>query len=397
MKKIQNHSPDINLPEAKRLINKCLTDGWISTGSKIVDLFEKKISFFTGAKYVVAVNSGTTALQLALKLAGVKLNDEVIVPTLTFVGTINSVVHNNATPVFMDCDQYYNLDISKTIEFLEKNTSFKNGNTINKKTGKIIRAIVPVHIWGNGLNLHKLIKICKKRKIKIVEDAAESLGTFIKYKNKKKHSGLTGFLGCLSFNANKIITTGNGGAIITNNKKLAQKAFYLSTQAKKKTIEFIHNDAGYNFRMSALPAALGISQIKNIKKKLLRKKEINIFYKKNISKLQNFFLAETPSQLNDNNWLNILQFNFLKNKSIRKKLLNFFISSGVEARPVWILCHKQKPFKKFETYKINNALRLYNKSICLPSGPGLTIFDLKYIIKILKKFISKNKKLYKLL
>ena len=281
MQKIENHSPNINVSKTSNLIKKCLSSNWISTSGKFVSLFEKDISSYTNAKYVVACNSGSAALQVALRVAGVKKNDEVIVPTLTFVATVNSILYNQASPIFMDSDDYFNIDINKTIEFLEKNTVVKNGYCLNKKTKKKIKAIIPVYVWGNSIDLKKLKKIADKKKIKIIEDASEALGTFKLNGKTKKHAGLDGLVGCLSFNANKIITTGGGGAIITNNLKIAKKAFYLTTQAKSRSIEFIHNEIGYNYRLTSLPAVLGIAQLKEIKKKIKIKRSNYEYYKKN--------------------------------------------------------------------------------------------------------------------
>ena len=250
MDKIGLHAPNINFRESSKIINKCLKSNWVSTDGNLVNEFEKRISKFTGAKYTIACNSGTSALHVALRLAGVSRTDEVIVPTLTFVAPVNSIIYNNASPIFMDCDDYYNLDIKKTINFLKKETFFKNGFTFNKRTKRCIKAVLPVNVWGNALRLDNLKFICDKKNIKIIEDASEALGTFLKKRKRKIHVGLCGLAGCLSFNANKIITSGCGGAIITNNKKIASKALFLITQAKENSVEYIHSDVGYNYRLT---------------------------------------------------------------------------------------------------------------------------------------------------
>ena len=384
MKRIENHSPYINFNSANKIIKKCLKSSWVSTGGNLVKEFENKISKFTGAKYTVACNSGTAALQIALKLSGVEKDDEVIVPTLTFIATINSVIYNQSSPIFMDCDDYFNLDIKKTIEFLNKKTIFRKGYTVNKKTGKRIKAVMPVHVWGNGIDTRELKKICDKKKINIIEDSTEALGTFI-YKNKKKvHAGLQGLAGCLSFNANKIITTGGGGAIITNNKKIAEEALYLTTQAKDDSIKFVHNEIGYNYRLTSLSAALGISQINEINKKLKIKKKIYNFYKKKFNNNKNYNMAKVPNISLNNHWMNILQINSNK-KGLKDKLVKKLIKKGVQVRPVWKLNHEQKPFKNFEKYKISKALKLFDKSICLPSGIDINQKKINFILKELMK------------
>ena len=389
MSKIPNHEPSINIPKTINLIKNCLTSNWISTSGKFVKELENNISKFTKAKYVIACNSGTSALQVALRIAGVERNDEVIAPTLTFVATINSIIYNQASPIFMDCDNYFNLDIEKTIEFLEKRTFSKNGYCINKLTHKKIKAIVPVYVWGNNLNLKKLKKIADKKNIKIIEDASEALGTFKYYGKTKKHAGLEGIAGCLSFNANKIITTGGGGAIITNSLKFAKKALYLTTQAKSPSIEFIHNEIGYNNRLTSLPAALGITQLKEISKKIKNKKRIYKYYRKKINVLKNFKIAEVPNNSLNNHWMNILKIN--SNKSLsRAFLLKYLNKKGINVRPVWRLNHNQKPFRTFEKYKISRAPKLYNTSICLPSSSSLSKKEINYIYDNLYKLEKKK-------
>ena len=218
-------------------VKECLDTEWVSSAGKYVGLFESKIAEFTGARYAVACVNGTAALQVALKLARVLPGDEVIVPTLTFIAPVNAVSYNGASPLFMDADEYYNIDAEKTIEFINNKTVFKDGFTINKTTKKRITAIVPVHVWGNACWLEDLLPLCEERNITIVEDACESLGTFYEDGDvKRKHTGTIGQLGCLSFNGNKIITTGGGGMILTDDADLADKARYLTTQAKDDPI-----------------------------------------------------------------------------------------------------------------------------------------------------------------
>ncbi len=373
---IDLHSPNLH----KNIINylsKCIKSGWISTSGNLVNQFEKEISKFTGAKYAIACNSGTSALHLSLKLAGVKPGDEVIAPTLTFVASINAILYNSSTPIFMDSDCFFNIDVKKTIKFLRENTFKKKGFTYNKKTKKKISAILVTHVWGNAVYFNNLVKECKKRNINLVEDASESLGT--RYKKNNKHTGTFGLLGVLSFNANKIITTGSGGMILTNSLKLAKKAKYLTTQAKDDSIFFVHNDVGYNYRMNNISASLGLSQLKQLKIFLKRKKIIRNFYKSKITKIKNLSIVKNPDYSSNNNWLNILKIG-RKFKYSRNKLINHMIKNKISVRPIWKLNHLQKPFKNFQTYKIKNAIEQVKNSLCLPSSPSLTLKDLKKII-----------------
>jgi len=382
MDKVDLHAPDINFKVTSKIINKCLKSNWVSTDGNLVNEFEKRISKFTGAKYTIACNSGTSALHVALRLAGVSNEDEVIVPTLTFVAPVNSIIYNNASPVFMDCDDHYNLDITKTINFLNKETFFKNKFTFNKKTKKRIKAILPVNVWGNALRLDDLKFICDQKNIKIIEDASEAFGTFLKQKKRKIHVGLCGLAGCLSFNANKIITSGGGGAIITNNKKVAMKALFLTKQAKENSVEYIHSEIGYNYRLTNLSAALGMSELGQIKERLLNKKKLYEIYKKKISPIKGLKVADVPNFANNNYWMNLLIINnkyHLNKKSLIKK----FLKKKILVRPVWKPNHLQKPFLKYQRYKISKAVDLYRRSICIPSGSAIKSTQIKKIFDVL--------------
>ena len=270
---IKLHEPFFYGNEWKYVKN-CLDKGWVSSVGKYVNLFEKKIAKYTGSKYAIACINGTAALQISLKLVGVGIEEEVIVPSMTFIAPVNAISYNNAKPIFMDNDKYYTIDINKTLNFLNKETrtvqSKKSLITINKKTGKRIAALIVAHLFGNAAKLDELSNLCKKKNIPLIEDAAESIGTFYgsgRFKNK--HTGTVGQIGCLSFNGNKIITSGGGGMILTNNLKIANRARYLTTQAKDDSINYIHNDIGYNFRLSNIQAALGLAQLENLSKNII--------------------------------------------------------------------------------------------------------------------------------
>ena len=269
--KLPISEPYVNGYEIKE-IKKIIKKNEISSYGNIIKKFENKLNSITKIKYVIACSSGTSALHVALKVVGVKKNDEVLVPTITFIATINSIKYLGANPIFFGCDKFFNIDSEKVIEFINNNTYFKNGSTYNLKTKKKISAIIPVHVWGNAANIKKLSLICRKRGIKIVEDSTEALGTY--YKDKKKKSvGSIGDIGCLSFNGNKIITAGNGGALVTNNKHYDLKARYYLSQATDNKQKFIHNDIGYNYRFSGLNAAFGLGQLNLLGFYLKKKKE----------------------------------------------------------------------------------------------------------------------------
>ena len=376
-KNIPLHEPKFNGNEVKYL-TQCIKSTWVSTSGKFIDQFESKIGKYTGSKNGIYCINGTSALQISLKVMGVKNGDEVIAPTLTFIAPINAIKYNGADPIFMDCDNYFNLDEEKTIEFIKKKTIFKNGYTINKLTKKVIRALIVVHVFGNATRLSNLVKLCKKKNIKIIEDASESLGTF--YIKNKKHTGTVGDIGCISFNGNKIITSGAGGMIITNSKKLSKKIRYLIKQAKDDSYKFIHNNIGYNFAQTNLNAALGLAQFENLKNILKSKIKINRKYKQLFSKVKSTMLYDCPKYSKNNHWLNILKVE----KKSKNKFLNLLNKKNIQARPIWQLNHKQNKFRNSQAYKITNAIKLHETSICLPSSYHLKEKQIKKIVSIFK-------------
>ena len=380
MKNFFLHPPTI-IKEDKYYLNKTLKENWISTSGANIKIFEKQLAIYTKAKYCIALNNGTSALHLALRAINVTNGDEVIVPSITFIATINVIRYVNADPVFMDSDDFFNIDVSKTISFIKNHTTFKSGYSFNKKTKKKIKAIIPVHVWGNAVFMDDLINICKKRNIKIIEDASESVGTwYTKGKFKMKHTGTIGEAGCFSFNSNKILTAGAGGAVVTNSSHIAKKIRYLSTQAKNDQVKFIHNEIGYNYKITSLHAAIGIGQIKRINKILAKKKLIRKIYLNEINK-KGLNLNFVPKYSSNNLWMNLVNTNLNSYSRLLKKI-NQLSKKGIETRPVWYLNHLQKPFRKYQSYKITNSLKLINNYLCLPSGLELTKKD---IITISKK------------
>ncbi len=364
-----------------KYVKECIDTEWVSSTGKYVDLFEQNISEYTGSKYAVACINGTSAIQVSLRLAGVLPGDEVIVPTLTFIAPINAIAYNNASPVFMDADNFYNLDTGKTISFINNETVFKDGFTYNKSTNVKVAALLPVHVWGNACLLDELTKLCRERNIAIVEDASESLGTFYKEgKYKGKHTGTVGKLGCISFNGNKIITTGGGGMILTDDEKLAEKAKYLTTQAKDDPIRYVHDEIGYNFRLTNIQAALGVTQLEQLPAILKRKKELFDYYRSAIEDIDGLSLSKVPNYADNNHWLNLLQIDSKEIGEDHETLMQRLEKNGIQTRPVWMLNHQQKPYKNCQNYKIEKANILVENSLCLPSSSNLTNENLKKIV-----------------
>ena len=375
-----------------KYLKKCIQSGMISSVGNYVNLFEKKIIKLTGSKYAVACINGTSALQICLKLCGVKKNHEVIVPTISFVASVNAIKYNLADPVFMDVDNFFNIDENKTIEFLNNNTFQKNNYCFNSRTNRRISAIIIVHMYGNAASISRLALVCKKKNIKIVEDAAESLGTKYKFgKLKGKHTGTIGEMGAISFNGNKIITSGGGGMILTNKKNLMKKAKYYTTQAKDDVTNYIHNEIGYNFRLSNLHSAVGLAQLEKFKLIMNKKKKIHNNYKNLIEKKipNTGSIYDTPNYSINNFWLNILR---TKNKD-HKKIISYLKEKKIVARPIWYPNHLQKMYNKCERYRITNAQKLLKQSVCLPSSWNLKNTQIKQIIKCIQKYFRKKRAL----
>lgn len=365
-KKTGLHEPKFTSKDFK-YVKSCIKSTYVSTRGDFTKKFEKELSRIAKSKYVVATNSGTSGLELALRVVGIKDNDEVLVPALTFVASANSIKFCNAIPHFIDSETSdLGIDVLKLNEYLKKNTFKKKNFSYNKTTGKRIFAIMPVHIFGMPCNIREIQKIAKKFNLKVVEDASEALGS--KYKGKQM--GTFGDIGVLSFNANKIVTTGGGGALLIKKKKDYNKALLLSTTAKVSHKWLLqHRDIGWNIRMPAINASLGFSKLKNFSKILIKKRNLASKYRK-LFKNTNLSFFEEKKNTKSNFWLNtiILKDNQIK---FRKKILDYCNFRGIECRPAWSLISKIKKYKKNPKSNLDNAIRLQKKIINIPSGLNL--------------------------
>jgi aminotransferase in exopolysaccharide biosynthesis len=367
-----------------KYIKECLDTEWVSSAGKYVNLFEDKIAEYTGSKYAIACTNGTAALHLSLLLAGVQPGDEVIVPTLTFIASINVVRYCGAEPVFMDADEYYNIDTEKAIRFIKQETVFKDGFPHNKRTNARISAILPVHVFGNAAWLDDLMPLCEELNIAVVEDAAESIGTrYTAGMFSGKHTGTVGKLGCLSFNGNKIITTGGGGMILTDSAELAEKAKYLSTQAKDDHVRFIHDEMGYNFRLPNVLAAMGVAQLEQLPEFLERKKAIYNHYVDAVKKIEGLQIAPVPTYSDNNHWSDLLKINKAVYRRDRETLMADLLKDGIETRPVWHSNHLQKPYRHCLAWRIEKAIELVEWSLCLPASVGISKNEIDQVIKAL--------------
>jgi len=360
------HEP-IFIGKENKYLKDCIKSTFVSTSGKYIERFEEKIKKFTGSKHAVAVVNGTVALQMALRGLGVKRNDEILLPTLTFVGTANAIKHCEAIPHFIDSEDSSLGICLKSLENHLKKISKKKKNYIyNKITGHRIFGIIPVHVYGHMTNMKMLKIIAKKFNLKIIEDGAESLGSSY----LGKHAGTIGHAGIISFNANKLITTGGGGVVLTNSTTLANKIRHLITTAKvKHPWKFIHNKIGWNYRMPNINAALGCAQIEKINTILKYKKKITTKYQREFKSFKDINFINQPKGCKSNYWLNTIQIKNLKILN-RDKILNKLNKNFFECRPAWKLLHKLKMFQRCPKSKLNHSIKLEAELITLPSSPA---------------------------
>ncbi len=346
-------------------LKNCVKNKSVSTYGKEVREFENLTSKFLKTKSTIALSSGTSALHMAMYALDINNNHEILIPSITFVATVNAIIYCGATPHFIDINlKDLNIDCDKLENYLTKNTIIKNNKCINKKTSKIIKAIVPVHVYGISVDFEKLKKIVKKFKLKIIEDAAEAFGS----KFKGKSVGTYGDIGVFSFNGNKIITTGSGGLIVTKNIKLEKKIRHIISQAKVKTKNDVYSDEiGFNLKMSALSAALGLAQLKKIHQILRRKKSLHTYYLKSFKVSDNLKLIKPINNQSPNYWINVAKLNGINLKS-RNIILDKFKKLKIEVKPIWYPLHKMKYLSKYPKMNLSNSEIAYSNCITLPSS-----------------------------
>jgi aminotransferase in exopolysaccharide biosynthesis len=356
------HAP-VFFGNEKEYLNECIDSTFVSSVGKYVDRFEEMVAKFTGAKRAVVCVNGTNALHMAMMLVGVEKDDEVITQSLTFIATCNAISYIGAHPVFIDVDKdTMGLSPVAVEKWLLANTVYKNGGCYNKHTGRRVKACVPMHTFGHPVHLDELVLICEKFHLELVEDAAESLGSFY----KGKHTGTFGKIGALSFNGNKTITTGGGGMLLFNDEELGRHAKHLTTQAKlPHKWEFVHDDIGYNYRMPNINAALGCAQMEKLNSILQNKRETAESYRNFFTKYEDLFFFNEPENCSSNYWLNVL---ILKDKSMQDTFLEYTNNHGVMTRPVWRLMNKLEMFKHCQSDDLVNTLWFEERIVNIPSS-----------------------------
>lgn len=367
----------------KNYILDALDSGWVSTAGSYVTRFEQEMKSYLHADGTTAVQSGTAALHLGLLLSGVRPGNEVIVPTLTFIAAVNPVKYIGADPVFMDCDDTLNLDCDKLQDFLKKECLLTAHGLMNKRSGRIIKAIIVVHVFGNMADMERLRDLADQYQVPLIEDATEALGTYYTQgKYQGKFAGTIGDFGAYSFNGNKIITTGGGGMLTAKDTEAAEKAKYLASQAKDDSLFYTHNEIGYNYRMTNLQAALGVAQLEYLEEFIQIKMKNYQYYFDAISSINRIKLLPFNEKARNNHWFYSL---FLKESAgNRDAFMKKCKEKGIETRPIWQLIHTQKMYLDRQTYYIEKAPFYWERIINIPCSTNLSTKELDYIIQTIK-------------
>lgn len=359
------HAP-LFIGNEKKYLNECIDTTFVSSVGKFVDRFEKEVATYTGAKKAVVCVSGTNALHMAMMLVGVEHDDEVLTQALTFIATCNAIGYIGAHSVFLDVDkETLGLSPDAVKVWLHKNAEIKNEICYNKNTGRRVKACVPMHTFGHPVRMNELVEICKEWHIELVEDAAESLGSFY----KGQHTGTFGRVSAISFNGNKTITTGGGGMLLFQDEELGKFAKHLTTQAKvPHRWAFVHDYIGYNYRMPNINAALGCAQLENLDRFLLNKRDTAERYKEFFQNIPEIMFFAEPKNCCSNYWLNVV---LLKDKLAQQEFLEYTNNHGIMTRPVWELMNHLKMFDKCETDGLKNTNWLADRIVNIPSSVRL--------------------------
>lgn len=356
---------------------------WVSTGGPYVTEFERKIAVYVKSKGAISVQNGTSGLHIALQVCDVDIDDEVIVPSLTFIAAVNPVKYIGADPIFMDCDDSLCMDVDKLLEFCQEECSYIDGKLINNITKKHIKAVLVVHVFGNMTNMEIIMKIADKFNLKVIEDATEAIGTYyIQGKYKNKYAGTIGNVGVYSFNGNKIMTTGGGGMIVSNDEELLKRAKHLTTQAKSDELYYTHDEVGYNYRMTNIQAALGVAQLEQLENFIQTKKDNYELYKEKIGQIDGLSLLEFNDEIRSNYWFYALYVGD-EYPLDRDEIINYLSSKKVQVRPIWGLINEQKPYKGSQRYKIEKAKGYLEHVLNIPCSSNLSKEDVQYVIECL--------------
>ncbi len=360
-----------------KYVTECITTGWVSSVGAYVDQFEKMSAEYAGTKYAVATSSGTTALHICLVLMDVKQDDLIITPNITFIATLNSIKYTGADPILIDTDENnWQMDLNLLEEFLTTQTEQRNGVCHYKNDGRRIPVIMPVHVLGNMCNMHRLIALAKQYNLIVIEDSTEALGSYY----KGQHAGSFGLLGTFSYNGNKIITTGGGGMIVTNDEALAKKAKHLTTQAKSDPFEYIHDEIGYNYRLVNVAAAMGVAQMEQLPGFIQRKKEIIALYKNELNGIGDISFQQVHSDVNPNWWMPTIM------TTKQKEVLKVLNENKMQSRPFWVPMNQLRMFTNDIYYNHTDRSNfVYQHCLSIPCSTYITDEQVKAVCDKIKE------------
>jgi perosamine synthetase len=365
-------------------LKECLDTGWVSSVGSFVNRFEEMLAAYVGARFGVATVNGTAALHVALLASGVEPEDEVLVSTLTFIAPANAIRYAGAHPVLVDADsRTWQMDVSRIADFLEGKCRYRDGRLINSSSGRRVRAILPVHILGHPVDMDPLRALAEKYELRIIEDATESLGASYK-------GGRTGHLGdvaCFSFNGNKIITTGGGGMVVTDDEAVAQRVRYLTTQAKKDPIEYIHDEIGFNYRLTNIQAAVGCAQMEQLDEYVAAKRRIAAAYDQNLDGVPGIAALRQPSYAFSTFWMYTVLVEPAGGRDSRE-LMKTLAASGIQTRPLWQPLHRGKAHSGSQVLGGEVAEMLNAKALSLPSSVGLSLDSVATVCDAVHNFQS---------
>jgi len=362
----------LSVPEIRgnewKYIKECLDTNWVSSVGSFVDRFEQMLADYVGVKHAVATINGTAALHTALLVAGIQADDEVLVSTLTFIAPANAIRYVGAWPVFIDAEPiYWQMDPQKVVDFLEQDCRWTEGELHNKTTGRRVKAIIPVHILGHPVNIDPILTVARKYDLVVIEDATESLGA--KYKGRMV--GHLGDIACFSFNGNKLVTTGGGGMLVTDNEEWAQRARYITTQAKDDPVEYIHNEIGYNYRLTNIQAALGVAQMEQIDDYIVAKRRIAAAYGEGLEGIPGLEPMRQASWAESAFWLFTVMVDEQKLGSDSRTLLKKLNSLGIQTRPLWQPMHLSPAHADLNPNDCPVANQLYRDGLSIPCSVNL--------------------------
>ena len=370
----------------KKYVDDALDQGWVSTGGAYITRLEQELAKFLRTDNVAACQSGTAALHLSLAEAGVNPGDVVLVPPLTFIAAVNPVKYRFATPVFIDCDDSLCMDPVKLRDFCERECDFADGTL--RRNGKPVKAVVVVHVFGNLADMEAVADVAERYNLKVIEDATEALGSrWTQGRFAGKYAGTVGDFGCFSFNGNKIITTGGGGAVTAKDPKTVDHLRFLSTQAKTDPHYYIHDEVGYNYRMTNIQAALGVAQMEELPEFIRRKQKNFEQYKAEFEGFDLARLVPFREGIDSNKWFYSLEIDRSRVTASMREIITSLQEQGIQTRAIWGLINEQKPYEKEETYKLEKAPYYAARILNIPSGTQITPEEITYVADKVKQLL----------